>query len=366
MRHDDVQRLAEQGTLGGLMLRPEHLHDVRGWLRPDDFADTWHAQLYTAILERQPVGGLDPNSMAAALVERVGLTRADLPRFAALLTVTPDDPAPACYARLVAESGLRRECAGLGVLLQAAALAAANDVSATPLVATTAMVDAGLDLIGGRWAQSQGLPHDDVVVPLHLRAATRNTGLAARSGADKFLQAHPARDRVTEREHVADLVGMLVAHPDLATSVADWLPPARIEDPAWRLLYGTTVELAELDQRVDLITVAWAARAHAHHGPALPGLDELHAAIERGRSLHPPLVLRTVAADQVRQIADVGALHLRSAAANPATLVGDIVDAGHAITTTLRTVARALPGHPAQVTDRATGPAVAHGQAVGR
>lgn len=347
MRHEDLQRLAEQSTLGALMLRPAYLGEVHTWLRADDFTDPWHAQVYAAILERRLVGGLDPNSMTAAFVDRVGPARADLPRFVELLTVTPDDPAPQCYARIVAESGLRREAAGLGVLLQAAALATANDTTATPIVATTALVDAGLDLIGTRWAQASGLPHDDVVVPLHLRAAARNTGLAARIGADKYLAAHPARNRDTEREHVIDLVGTLITHPRLATTVADWLPAARIEDPAWRLLYGTTVELAELGQRVDLVTVAWAAHAHAHHGPALPSLDDLRDAVERGRCAHPPQVLRLVAADQVRQIADVGAAHLRAAAANPAVLVGDLVDAGHAVTETLRTVAAALPGQPA-------------------
>ncbi|GAA3819314.1 DnaB-like helicase N-terminal domain-containing protein [Cellulomonas soli] len=342
MNHDDVVRLAEQGTLGALMLRPDALEQVRRWLRPDDFADLWHTQVYTALLERHHVGGLDPNSMAAVLLDRLGPRVADLPRFTQLLTATPPDPQPLAYARMVADGGLRRETAGLGVLLQASALNAVTHADPAPLTTTCAVVDADLDLVGARWAQATGRPHDDVVVPLHLRAATRNTGLAARTAADKYLQAHPLRDPDAEHAHLVALVGTLIAHPDLVPDVVDWLPPTRVEDPGWRAVYGTTIELAELGQRVDLTTVAWAAHAHAHHGPDLPALEDLTAAVEAGWYAHPPQVIRQVAADQVRHLADVGAGHLRAAATNPATLVGDLVDAGHAITSALRITATAL------------------------
>jgi hypothetical protein len=343
MRHDDVVHLAEQSTLGALMLRPDAVAEVREWLRPDDFADVWHAQVYTAVLERHLVGGLDPNSMAAVLVDRLGVAGADLPRFADLLRATPANPDPLPYARMVADGGLRRESVGLGILLQAAALASATEHSAGPLTSTCGVVDAGLDLVGARCATAAGRTGPPVVVPLHLRAATRNTGLAARTAADRYLSAHPARDHDLEREHVAALVGTLIAHPDLTGAVAPWLPATRIEDPAWRLVYGTTIELAELGQRVDLTTVAWAVHAHSRHGPQPPDLAELRAAADAGWYAHPPEVIRAVAEDQARAIADVGATHLRSSAANPAVLVGDLIDAGHAVTTALRTIAGALP-----------------------
>lgn len=368
MRHDELVDLAEQSTLGALMLRPDALTSVRAWLRPGDFADLWHAQVYTALLERQPVGGLDPNSMAAVLVDRLGTRMADLPRFARLLGVTPLQPDPLAYGRMVAEGALRREIAGLGILLQAAALDAASDRTATPLLTTCSMVDAGLDVAGGRWASANGEPHDDVVVPLHLRAAVRNTGLEARTAADKHLSANPPRDLEAERAHIVTLVGTLIAHPEIVPAVADWLPAARIQDPVWRLIYGTTIELAELGRHVDVATVAWAAYAHTPHGPDLPSVGTLQQAVEQGRYAYPPDVLRTVAADQVRHLADVGAEHLRTAATNPAVLVCDLVDTGHTITTALRTAATALPSQPLAhpTTSRAMARTAIGGQVVTR
>ncbi|MFC4614770.1 DnaB-like helicase N-terminal domain-containing protein [Cellulomonas algicola] len=347
MRHDELVRLAEQATLGGLMLRPEALGSVRPWLRADDFADSWHGQVYTALLEREPVGGRDPHSMAAVLVDRLGTRRANLPRFADLIHMTPPAPEPAEYARMVAGNGLRREVAGLGVLLQAAALASANDLSAGPLTATCSLVDAGLDRVDMRWSGATGTPHDDVVVPLQLRAAARNTGRAARLAADKYLTAHPPRDHESERQHVALLVGSLISHPGRIPDVGRWLPPTRIEDAGWRVLYGATLELAELGRHVDVLTVAWAAAAHAHHGPELPSLALLRQTVDDAWYVHPPEITRLVAADQARQIADVGAEHLQAAASNVSLEIGDLVDAGRAVTTTLRTIASALEPRPA-------------------
>lgn len=349
MQHDEVVRLAEQSTLGALMLRPAALSAVREWLRPDDFDDVWHGQVYTALLERQLVGGMDPHSMAAVLVDRLGTRHADLPRFADLLRVTPHDPDPVAYARMVVDNGLRREAAGLGVFLRAAALASTNERASGPIGATCGLVDAGLDAVEHRWGRAEGRARDDVVVPLQFRAAARNTGLPARLGADKYLAAHPGRDRDTERLHVAQLVGTLVCHPELIAAVASWLPPVRVEDTGWRVLYGTVVELAELDRHIDLTTVAWAAHAHAHHGPDLPSVEALRGIVNDAWYAYPPDVIKSVAADQARQIADIGSAHLHAAATTPSLTIGDVVDAGHAVTTTLRAIGAALDagGRPA-------------------
>ena len=71
---EDTVTLAEQATLGSLLLEPAHIDHVRAWLRPGDFADWWHAQVYTAILERRAASGHDlvgsvlvsPSSAASA------------------------------------------------------------------------------------------------------------------------------------------------------------------------------------------------------------------------------------------------------------------------------------------------------------
>lgn len=341
MRPDDVVHLAEQSTLGGLLLRPDQLDRVRGWLRTDDFAALWHGRVYDALVDLSATVRPDPHTLATELADRHGPAQANLPRLAGLLHVTPPDPDPVVYARMVVDGGLRREIAGLGVLLQAAAA----DGAAGPLNTTCSVVDAALDLAGDRWATATSTPHDAVVTPLHLRAAAHNTGRRARIAASRALAAHPARDAGDEHAHTVTLIGALIAHPDLVPAVTPWLPASRIEDPGWRAVYATTVELAELGQRVDLTTVAWTTHTRTHHGPTPPDVDELTAAVDAGWLSFPPQVLRDVAVDQLRHLADVGANHLRTCAANPGVLIGELVDAGHTITTALRTTAAALPDH---------------------
>ncbi|NUU15834.1 hypothetical protein HP550_01035 [Cellulomonas humilata] len=341
MRRDDVVQLAEQATLGALLLEPARLGEVQKWLRAGDFADLWHAQLFTTLLEHHAAHDpIAPQTVARALVDRVGSRQANMPRFADLLHVTPPHPDAIGYARLVLDSGLRHEIAGQGVLLRAAALQSALDGVPQPILSTCNLVDAGLDVAAARWAAGHGLPHDTVVVPLALRPALRNT--EARMGADKYLTAHPARDLLTERRHTVELIGALIASPDHVAVVATWLTPARIHDPAWRAIYATLVELADLGQHVDLVTVAWEARKHAQHGPALPGLNELRAAVDDGWHTQVHSAERSVAGDQIRHLADTGADQLLAGAANPGVLVTDLVDTGHLIADALRRTATGL------------------------
>lgn len=345
MRTEDVQHFAEQATLGALVRTPETIEAVRAWLRAGDFADGWHADVYTALLERHLTGaGIDLHSLAAVLVDRFGPARAHLPQLMDIAAVTPDHPDAPTYARMVVDSGLRREIAGLGVLLRAGALQTAQDRTALPLTRICTLVDAGLDVADARWAHANGTHHDDVVVPLDLRAATRDR-TAARLAADKYLSAHPPRDEAAEREHVALLVGTLLTHPQLITDVATWLPVTRVEDPGWRALYATMVEVAELGQRVDVLTVAWTAHARCRH-VALPSLRDLRTAADTAWLSYPPDVIRTVAVDQARRLADNGAAYLGAASQNPTVTIGDLLDAGHTVTTALRSTVAPLPDAP--------------------
>ena len=343
----DVADAAEAATLGAFLLDPAPLGEVRRWLRPGDFADSWHRWVFTAVLERHTAGQrVDPLVVGADLRARYGTRLADLPRLHTLVAGTPHPGHGPEYARTVAESGLRRETASLGVLLRAAAAQSAFDHSPVPVAATCNLVDAGLDTAAARWATATGRPHEQVVVPLALRAAARNG--EAREGAARYLDVHPARDPAAEHAHVIALVGTLIAHPEHIATVAAWLPASRIGDPAWRLIYATTVELAELGQPVDLVTVAAASTRYAHHGPTLPTLVELGDVVDAGWLAWPPHLVRTVAGDLLRSLADFGADQLRHAAANPGVQIGDIADIGHALTTTLRHTATALPAAPAR------------------
>ncbi len=338
----DVTALAEQATLGALLLDSAPLTPIRQWLRPGDFADTWCGWVFTTMLERHTAREpIDPVLVGQDMTARHGRRLAALPQLHTLVANTPQASHVTEYARVVVDAALRREITGLGVLLRAAAAQTAFDGSAIPMTATCNLVDAGFDTAAERWATALGVAHDPVVVPLALRAAARNGD--ARESAARYLDAHPPRDVGAEHQHEVDLVGTLIAHPEHIAAVADWLPPQRIGDPAWRLLYATTLELAELGRPVDLITVASTAARYAHHGPELPALDDLRSVVEAGWLAWPSAVVRTVAADQVRRLADVGADQLSQAAANPGVQVGDIADTGHLITAALRRTATGLP-----------------------
>ena len=337
MRERDVTQLAEQAALGALLVDPAPLGQIRPWLRPGDFASLWHEWVYTTLLERHSAGEpIGPVAVGEAMVDRFGPRLADVPRLHTLLASTPHSAHAAAYARIVLDGGLRREVDGLGVLLRAGALQTTLDGAQAPLMATCNVVDAGLDAAASRWAHATGQPHDDVVVPLSVRAATRN--LDARESAARYLEAHPVPEAAAEHRHVVDLVGTLIAQPAHIRDVVGWLPPSRIADPAWRLIYAATLELSELGAPVDLVTVAAASHRYAHHGPALPGLDELRDAVEAGWNAYPPQVARAVVGDQLRHLADVGADQIHQAANNPGVLIAEITDTGHAITAALRSV----------------------------
>jgi hypothetical protein len=342
MRRPEIEQLAEQATLGALMRDPAPLERIRGWLRPGDFTFPWHREVFATILERHIAGEpVDVLAVAESLKVRVGAREARLPDLTALPAVAPARPAVEEYARMVLDCGLRREVDGLGVMLRAGAAQTGVYGTSVPLTQTCNLVDAGLQSAARRWAVANGTGNDEVVVPLAARAATH--AWEAREGAARYLAANATRDVEAEGRHVVDLIGALIAHPESIGEVIKWLPASRIPDPGWRVIYGTTIELAELGRQVDLVTVAWAAHQHAHHGPALPALDELRDAVEAGWYTGPHVAARTVAIDQARALADTGASQLHQAAMNPGVLIEDLVDTGHLITAALRHTAEVLP-----------------------
>ena len=240
-----------------------------------------------------------------------------------LLQATPTNPVPGVYARMVLETGLRREVAGLGVLLRAGALQSALSGESVPTAATCALVDAGFSAAGARWARATGVPVEDDA-PIPLRAALRSPDL--RLGADKLLRLHPRRDAVAEHANEAALVGCLIAHPAAIPDAAGWLTPNRIVTPIWRTVYAATVELSELGHPVDAVTVAWATRRLSHHDQPSPDLPVLLEAVDGGRFAVP---------DHAAQ--------LFAGSLNPGVLVPDLVDTGRLITTALRQAAAVLP-----------------------
>jgi hypothetical protein len=338
----DLARLAERAALGALLMNPEPLTEIRRWLRPGDFVDPWHGEVFTTLLERHTAGQpIDPVAVGDAMTERVGARRANLPRLAWMISASPHTHTN-LHARLVLDGGLRREIGGLGVLLRAAALQSATDHTAGPLMAACTLVEAGIDTAVVRWASATGSPQETVDVPVALRAASRDV-LYARLGAARYLEAHPARDLDAERQRQVDLVGTLIAQPQHIPQVAQWLPASRIADPGWREVYRTVCGLATAAEPVDLVTVAWAVHRSERRGPALPSLDDLTVTVETGWNTYPPKLIADVACDQVRDLADTGAVRLYRLANRPTASVEAVVATGRELTATLRSTAAALP-----------------------
>jgi hypothetical protein len=339
---DDATHLAEQATLGALILDPSPLPQLRAWLRRADFADALHGQIYSVLCERhtagEPIGAL---AMGEALVGRAPGRSAAI-QVHDLLQAAPCPGHVLAYARAVAEGGLRREIAGLGVLLRAGALQSALSGESVPMTSTCTLVDAGLLAVAHRWDVATGSRSPLVdATPIAMRPALRNPDL--RLGADRLLRTYPERDADAEQAHEAVLVGSLIAHPKDIALVAACLPPIRVSSPRWRTVYGATLELAELGQPVDLVTVAGAVARLSHHGQASPTLRELRDVVGAARFTSPRDAERHVWIDQMRRIADHGADQLRLGANNPGLQVPDLVDTGRLVTTALREAAGMLP-----------------------
>jgi hypothetical protein len=338
---DDAVQLAEQATLGGLILAPHHLDTVRRWLRPADFTDPWHARVYGTLCERHSAGeAITPVTVGTDLQDQLGRQHDSAVRVHDLLQATPAKPVPADYARMVLETGLRREIADVGVLLRAGALQSTLSGESVPMAATCALVDASLSSTGARWARATGAPAEDDA-PIPLRAALRSPDL--RLGADKLLRLHPHRDPAQEPANEAALVGCLIAHPEAIPDVARWLRPNRLVTPSWRGVYAATVELSELGHPVDAVTVAWATRRLSHHDQPSPDLRVLLEAVDGGRFAVPDHAARLVAADQMQRIAENGSQQLLAGSQNPGVLVPDLVDTGRLVTAALRQAAAVLP-----------------------
>lgn len=342
LRPDDAARLAEQATLGSLILQPHHLAMVRRWLRPADFADALHSQVFTVLCERHAAGEpIDPVTVGTALVGGAPAVSPAI-RVHDLIQAVPPVAHAETYARIVAEAGLRREVAGLGVLLRAGALQSALSGESVPMTATCSLVDAALTAVARRWDAASGTPPTpQEPTPIQLHAALRNPDL--RLGADKLLRTHPGRDLRVEHAHEARLVGSLITHPRDIYFVGACLPPQRISSPPWRTVYGATLELCELGQPVDLVTVANATARLSHHGQPAPTMPELLEIVDSARHTLPKEAEQIVWIDQIRRIADNGADQLLKGAANPGLQLTDLIDTGRIVTTALRDGARMLP-----------------------
>lgn len=333
--------LAEAATLGSLLIDSTSLRQVTTWLRAGDFADPWHGELYTVMRERVVARQVvDAESVGLALRDRVGPTRADLPRIVGLLRAAPVRPTTQRYAAMVLESSLRREVAGQGVLLRASALSGALTQERRPVLTGTALVDGALRAGEGRWQLASGAAPLGAASHSELAPVLRNLDNAL--AADKLLSAHPDLELQQVREHQQRLIAALVCHPGEVSTIGNWLRPEELVDRPWRAVYAALLELVERGQAVDVVTVAWQVQqASRQEGPG-PDLAALVRDVEAAATDDPRFYSRPVAADRLRRTADSGARTLHAAAVNPGIDIPDLFETAHLVTATVRSAASGL------------------------
>lgn len=332
--------LAEQATLGALMLDGDLPAQVAGWLRSEDFADPWHAQVHKVIRElaaaRTPTG---PHDVGRAMIERLGHRVADAPRIVDLLQAAPVNSVGREYAALVVEASIRRQVARFGVLLQGAALTAVTTESAAVLDAVTAQIDAMAIAAERRHALATGAP---MLRSVDALSAPGPAVLPLQLAADRALAAHPTPNPHEILGHEATLVAALVTRPQQIQEVAAWLRADKLTNDPWRPVYQALVHLHDTCRRVDEITVAWELhRLSAVNGPG-PTVDELRQTVADAGSVDVHFAARMVAGDQLRLAADQAAQALRADAAIPGLDVRDLLETTGLLTAALRSTAAQL------------------------
>jgi hypothetical protein len=376
-----VVPLAERAVLGALLTVPgtditagnprlglTGPDVMTGWLRPEDFADPWHAEVYRTTRALLCAGdSAGPEAVGLDMLRRLGPTRADVVRVAGLLRDVPPHARPETYAVMVLEASLRREVAAQGVLLRAGALQAGLDGSARPMIAISALVDNILDRAADRWATATatatatGNPAPDRArrAPVPLRSTTAGVGGAL--GADRLLAVHPSPTKGQVAEHEATLIAALITHPAQIGATSAWLRPAALTNRTWRPVYEAVLRLHTYGRPLDAVTVFWETQRTARTAGPGPDLAAGRALVERCIAIQPGYAARQVAADHLRLAADHAATSLYAAAGNPGLDLVEVLGTGHIFTEALRTGSRPVDapagGSPRLATVHALPPA---------
>jgi replicative DNA helicase len=344
IRTDDVVHLAEQATLGGLLLAPDHFAEVNRWIRGQDFADPWHRKVWTTLREAHVAGtpiGAEP--VAAAMVERFGTRQADIVRVHDLLQATPKDPDPRPHARVVVEFGARREIAAQGVLLEVGAACAARDHESRHLKSLIQIVAAALALAGERWDDAIGraAPSVTELLPVSLRAAAADQEL--RRAADKRLGYLPEPSSSDAAVNEARLIAALASHPTAIAPTAAWLTPESVTNAPWRTVYQALIAMSDGGEHIDPVSLATRAMRGARTSGRAPDLAELLDGISAEAASVPGHLSRVVAGDQLRRTARDGARTLRRGAADPRADLDDVLGQAATILRSMNDLAAVLP-----------------------
>jgi replicative DNA helicase len=344
--------LAERAALGALLLHGADDpagRSVLRWLRPGDFADPWHREVYSTIRDQIAAErAFDAHTVGLCLIDRLGYSRADVVRVAGLLRATPPRPDPGRYAGIVLDVALRREVAGLGVLLRGGALATVLDGTPRPLLGVTAAVDARIDAVERRW-QDAHAPSAADSAPFERLTGHRLAGNDARIGADRMLAAHPLPPATRTAEREADLIASVIARPATLAEVGSWLRPEAITNDAWRPIFAATLALARRGDAIDPVTVLWEVGRATVGGRTPVDPAAVLARIEVVLPRHPGALARDVAADHLRRRAEDAAATLYAATTDLSRSLPDVLGVARTHTADVRAASRPLAASPLRV-----------------
>jgi len=209
--------LAERATLGTLLIDPSQIAVVQGFLRPADFLDAWHRNIYTAILTRhvaqQPVTAQGVHADLVAAGHPDERTRAV--RLVSLVEMAPPHARATRYAAMVLEASLRRQVRDLGLLLRAGAVVATVDTTGPDAAASPfTEIDAQLRDAQERWDAATNGTFDTPPAPsvAELNAADAHR-LEVTMSAARLIDAVPAPTSEQLRNAELDVLACVLADP---------------------------------------------------------------------------------------------------------------------------------------------------------
>lgn len=344
LTRDDVTLLAERAMLGALLVEPSPFRELDGWVRGTDFTEPWHRHVWVSMREGHVAGApMDTVSLGTRMLQRYGPRIADLPRLHMLLHEAPDDPDPRTHARIVVESGVRRDVDGQGILLRATALEASMSHEGRPLRSALRIAGAAVLIACERWVDANGEVNDHLTaqIPARLRAGADD--LELRRAADKFISDYPGIDPAEVGRNEQRLVACLATHPTAISPTVAWMRPDQLTNRRWAAVYSALAQLAAGGHSIDQSTIALATAQVGRATGTAPELDALIDGIEGERWSVPGHLRQVVAGDHLRLAAAQGTAALHEGATSLDVPVVDLLQTATALLHRMQHLSTALP-----------------------
>ena len=252
----NLERPAEQATLGALLLRPDAIAEVHEWLEVDDFCGTAERQVYLAIRDVHGRGdGVTPELVQQELSrsDAAAARLADGPCLFDLMQACPQDRRVAVYARMVLELSIRRRVLESALRLRQQVEGATDMFELNTVFASVDRARRGVEALHRR---------ESTAARTHSVAPTV-------AGELKPLTRFPSYEEgIVER----DAIYALVDQPGALKVVSGWLRTGDFSDEESGRLYGELLALYEARNSIDCLTLAWRALKVSIDGPVTEGL----------------------------------------------------------------------------------------------